>query len=99
MRRVTVRVSKILKDYPETRNSDRKLYLYYLRDFHNLRQHINIDGFHGLMNVFMNPDTPPMESISRARRKIQEGGIFLSDIQTKKHRAEKAEHFRRTYGH
>lgn len=93
-KKVTSRVSRILEDYPETRNSDRKLYLTYLKDFHQLREHIDTKGFLGLVEVFMNAETPPMESISRARRKIQEQGFYLSDEQTKQGRLDKAEHYR-----
>ncbi len=91
---LTERVSRILEDYPETRNSDRKLYIHYLVDFHNLKQHVDTKGMTGLIKVFLDQDTPPMESISRARRKIQEKGFYLSDEQTKQGRLDKAEHYK-----
>lgn len=74
-------VAKILKDYPETRNSDKLLILKYWELVDKLPMD-NIDKFR---EAFVKKSTNT-ESIRRARQLIQEEGKFLP---TDKHVIEK----------
>jgi hypothetical protein len=65
-------VEKILESFPASRNDDKKLILEYWRKFDNV-SFDNIDKFVG---SFISKSTPT-ESITRARRLIQEEGKFL----------------------
>lgn len=61
---ITAKVWYLLDKYPETRNSDRTLILYYYSEFEGVfNQPFN--------RVMGNGDLPSFESIRRARQKIQ----------------------------
>ena len=70
-------VRNILKEIPETRNSDRRLMLeVWERGGLHLTDHQKY--------LFMR--LPSAESIRRARQKIQESGVFLADDSVKQER-------------
>lgn len=70
-------VRQLLSDYPETRDSDKMLWLAYLVRHHGLRRIIGDDAYFEMKRIILNKKTPTMESITRARRKIQENGEFI----------------------
>ncbi len=66
VREVTPKVFEVLKEYPETRNNDKELVLrVYTKYYHVFLG----DSFHKVMR---RKDLPSMESIRRARQRIQE---------------------------
>ena len=69
------RVKCLLEKYPELRDHDKKLYISYLNVFHFLKprldRHPN-NAYQTLKEIIMDTKVPMFESVSRARRKIQE---------------------------
>lgn len=71
---VSDKVEKILRDHPDTRDSDKLLWLAYSCKHTNLKTLFASKNFDYLTfkKWLMHEDTPMFESLSRARRKIQE---------------------------
>jgi hypothetical protein len=68
--KVEDRVKTILTKYPETRDSDKLLWLAYNSIYNNLK---NVLKDYSLFKRWLlNKNTPVFESLSRARRKVQE---------------------------
>lgn len=84
IRKVTPRVKYILEHYPQARESDKYLYLVYLRTYTSAA--LMLCDWAQFESYVMSKDVPALESISRARRKIQEGpnGVFKSTRQLQK---------------
>lgn len=79
-------VKNLLEDYPKLRNSDKKLIwtVWYRMGFNN--------GEVMTKEQFISPDLPPIESITRARRKVVENHPELeADDPVEKARRKKAE--------
>lgn len=72
-----VKVEELLAKYPTTRDCDKTLYLAYLLTSHDVKRKINDGGYDAFKEIFMNKDTTTMDSITRARRKIQEEGRWI----------------------
>ena len=70
------KVQILLAKFPQLRDSDKLLWLAYLCHYHNLRNEIGLENYEKLKTIVMNEKTPTMESITRARRKIQENGLY-----------------------
>lgn len=70
------RVAKLMEEYPELRDNDTLLFLAYMVKYHYLREVIGPGAYNDLKRILLNDSTPKFESISRARRKIQEEGIM-----------------------
>lgn len=83
------KVEHILKTCPDTRDNDQLLYLEYLREFKDLGRKIGNNNFDILKYILLHKDTASMESITRARRKIQEKGIYQSNKKEKRRKNEK----------
>lgn len=86
LRTVLAKVDKILEENEAARDSDKVLYIEYLRRFTTL----GINMFYTLDEIgecIM--DIPTPETISRARRKIQQGGRWVGTRRAE--RAEEAE--------
>jgi hypothetical protein len=77
LKSIKKRVSYLLKNYPETRDSDKLLYLKYLNMFCHMDRNINDLGYNGYERIFLAKSTPSFESISRVRRKFQEAGLYI----------------------
>ncbi len=77
MRKVTPTVEKILRDYPQTRSSDKLLLLYV---WHNMGLILTEKQ----MEKFM--DMPSTETIRRIRQKIQENGQYLATDRIRRER-------------
>lgn len=69
------RVEALLEDDPNCRNSDKYLLSKYIKEFHGLDLPADILA-----------EIPSFESITRARRKLQENGDYppLSDVESKR---------------
>lgn len=78
------RVEKLLSTYPETRDSDKLLWLAYMAMYCQLKSVANCEGYQGVKRILMHKDTPPFESITRARRKIQERGLYVGKLREKR---------------
>ena len=83
------KVRYLLKNYPETRDDDKELWLKYLVKFHKLKRKVNNsdDPYLELKKIILNGGVPPMESVRRVRQKYQEGGKYIG---TKRNRRKKA---------
>jgi len=69
------KVYHILEISEATRDNDVMLYCVYLNKYHNLSEEIGQLNYKKLKQIMRNAPVP--ESITRARRKIQEGGEFV----------------------
>lgn len=89
MKKVCDKVEKLLKEYPECRSSDKRLWITYLVMYHNLREDMRNKpelAFESFVLTMMDKNTPSFESVSRSRRKIQERGDYLPPESVKKAR-------------
>jgi hypothetical protein len=82
------RVEYLLRQFPETRDCDRLLWLAYLCTFHNLQGAIREHGYAGLRKIVCDPATCSMESVRRTRQKFQEGGRYLGEKRQERLREE-----------
>lgn len=90
--RVKDRVAAILIKYPKTRDCDKLLFLAYCKVHCNLDS--ALDGtYQGYKTWFMSGQMPKFESITRARRKIQEENPKLAGVK-RHHRKIEAENVR-----
>jgi len=91
LRTVKERVEYLLEKYPNARNSDLYLIILYLRKFTELGKYIKYIPYEVIRKY-----DGVMESIRRARQKIQEEGRYLpTDPNVLKRRRRLAEKFRR----
>jgi hypothetical protein len=72
LKTVEGKVHQILQKYPATRDSDKLLWLAYNSLYNNLKSVIKSGEYDQFKQWILSPDTPIFESLSRARRKIQE---------------------------
>ncbi|WP_027309315.1 hypothetical protein [Caloramator sp. ALD01] len=75
---VKQQVEFILQNYTETRNDDKRLTAYVLKEFYNVK---SIDDI-------CKPEIPSLESIRRCRQKLQEQGKYEAIERVRKRRAE-----------
>ena len=94
--KVQDRVYYILDQYPQTRDSDKELWLAYCCLFRGLKEVCKQGSYAAMRHWLINPDTPVFESLSRARRKIQEEHTHLAGAKAQRLEEEQAvrEHFR-----
>ncbi len=71
------KVRALLELYPTTRDSDKLLWLAYLVNYHGLKTSIGDEAYMKFREILMNESTPTMESVTRARRKVQESDSAL----------------------
>jgi hypothetical protein len=69
---LTINLFNILRESTVSRNSDVELWLNYMETHHNLKALLGPVAFAQLASVLRDKRTPSFESITRARRKIQE---------------------------
>jgi len=72
LEKVGDRITLILEDYPHTRDSDKLLWLAYNVGFNNLLDVLAPEKYEEFKSWLLKSQTPVFESLSRARRKIQE---------------------------
>lgn len=88
IKNIADRVKEILTDHEDARNSDRMLYFYYLKLYFPSILDVSMSQFLAMKHA------PSIESIGRARRKIQELYPELRPNElTKKSREEREEEF------
>ena len=78
------RVGVILSKYPMTRDCDKKLWLLYMNEYHNLKEMMTPEGYETFKSLMLNKTTPVMESVRRVRQKYQEDGLFVGKLRQKK---------------
>lgn len=76
LKTIKARVAAILERYPETRDSDKLLWLAYMNLNHNLKGVLGVQSYQYLKELIMSDDVPSTESIRRVRQKIQENGLY-----------------------
>ncbi len=74
------RVEYVLSYCPGTRESDKKLWLVYMHNFHGLGF---VEGYNSLVRIIMDEETPSMETLRRIRQKFQQKGLFLGSNRAK----------------
>lgn len=75
--KVKDRVEHILEAYPQTRNSDKLLWLAYMSMFGEIKEVMDDRTYQSFKKLLMDEKTPTFESLSRCRRKLQESGEKL----------------------
>ena len=69
-----------LEKYPETRDSDKKLWITYMTQFQGLAKINNAHSpYMYFIDLFMDEKNPSMESIRRIRQKFQENGQYAGE--------------------
>lgn len=82
--KVQDRVLFLLQKYPELRDSDKLLWLAYNCHFNNLKE-VSLTGkYEALKAWLLREEVPVFESLSRARRKIQEEKPYLAGEKAKR---------------
>ena len=66
-----------LKEYPLTRSSDMELIYTFLRKYYGATDTTTL---HDILKRINNKGIPSFESITRARRKLQEGGKYTATM-------------------
>lgn len=74
------KIEHIMGLYPETRDNDMLLFLAYLSIFHDLKHDMCPACYALLKRIMLDKDTPKFESITRARRLIQENGCLQGEL-------------------
>ena len=87
LRKIQPRVDYLLEHYERSRDDDKYLYMVYLRVFCDGTR-IYSASFDAFAKYIMDGDVPIPETVSRARRKIQESGKWLSQRQIARRKAE-----------
>lgn len=77
--RVKDKVEYLLQEYPHTRDSDKSLWLGYLKVFHEADKKLQMaeDPWGALIRLIHSPECCTMESVRRVRQKFQEQGMYL----------------------
>jgi len=75
------RVEFLLKNYPSTRDDDKKLWLAYLNLFCELSDRMNKAKIPSdiFKQVLLDTETPSTETIRRVRQKFQEYGLYVGN--------------------
>jgi hypothetical protein len=73
------KVEDILKSFPQTRDSDKLLWLAYLVIHHDLKATLGDEAYNSFKAILLNDDTPTMESVRRVRQKLQESGQYVGE--------------------
>jgi len=73
------KVEALLKKYPDTRDSDKILWLVYLNRYYGLKENMNISKkpYETFKKLILNSRAPKFETIRRVRQKFQEEGNYL----------------------
>ena len=73
------KVQSLLEQYSALRDNDHLLYLEYLNTHthHDLKNILGVDAYRKFKAVFLDEGTPVFESVSRARRLLQEKGLCV----------------------
>lgn len=86
------RVQVLLEKYPETRDDYKTLFLAYNCQFNGLKEVLGMEAYLKFKEWFMDDETINIDTLTRARRKVQEQNPELSGekasrlLEEKKHR-------------
>ena len=83
---ISERVEKTLELFESSRNSDKRLILFYMVHNHDLVSKIGHVAYAELRKILLK-EMPSFETITRARRKIQAEGKYLASDKVKGQRA------------
>lgn len=85
------RVEFLLKNYPSTRDDDKKLWLAYLNLYCELADKVNKAKMPSevFKQILLDEETPSTESIRRIRQKFQESGFYVGNKREKLLKAQK----------
>lgn len=89
-------VYEVLKDEPETRNDDYKLWAEVIIKKSDTAFYVQ-EAFLDVLENFYNYDFPPFESVSRVRRYVQDKHPELKPPETARRRKIKEEQYRNEY--
>lgn len=94
---VMSKVKSVLKDYPETRDSDKLLWLYFNIKYNGLDLIIDCGSQDNISfkQWLLKPEVPTFETLTRCRRKLQELNVEL--VGDKKRRSEAETQYRRYF--
>lgn len=92
LKKVKDKVAWILNKYPNTRDSDKLLWIAYLVTYHDLRNQIGDEAYNKMKSIIMDKNTASMESVRRVRQKLQEDGLYLGE--NRKQRLDEADEVR-----
>ena len=88
---VKQQVQEVLEVSTESRNSDKVLWWLIAQEFYGVGDYLTFETFR---------ECPPFESVSRCRRKLNEGGLFLpTDEKIAKQRGLNMEQWKRAMGY
>lgn len=79
IKKIKDKVGFILKEYPQTRDCDKLLWLAYLSMFHDLKNVLGENNYSNFKNLILSKKTPSTESIRRVRQKYQEKGEYVGN--------------------
>ena len=96
MKRYEDLVERALVEYPKTREDD---FILYATVIHYIEPQIVNQPFGIVMKAHKELKIPSFESITRARRKVQENNLNLCDEKTRKMREERKYQFKKEYGY
>jgi len=80
-------VEMILFKLPVTRDSNNALFLAYLNYAFKLNEKISPQAYAIIKQAMMSKECPSVESLTRARRKIQSSGLYQGDRAKRKRMA------------
>ena len=72
LKSIREKIEFILKTYPKTRDSDKLLWLKFMHIYRSIFVDVELGDYGMFQKTIMHKDTPTFETVSRARRKIQE---------------------------
>lgn len=83
------RIKFLLERYPEVRDNDKLLWLAYNCHFTHLKEVVATGEYKNFRDWMLKEDVPVFESLSRARRKVQEENSELAGDKQKRLKEEK----------
>ena len=81
-------VRDLLVTYPEVRDNDKLLWLVYLNIHYQLKESMSSESYKRLKDTLLDSSIPSMDTLSRARRKVQEREVDLAGEKRKNRKAE-----------
>jgi len=79
IKKIKDRVEYLLYHYPDTRDSDKLLWIAYMVIFYDMKSCFDgsESGYAAFKKLIMSNKTPTFESLTRVRRKFQEAGMYI----------------------
>jgi hypothetical protein len=77
--KVKDKVMSVLRDFPQTRESDKLVWLAYMCQYHGLKDQMGKESYMRFKQWFLQDTVPCHESIRRVRAQIQSSGLFRGE--------------------